>query len=1333
MGGILAGGGSTAYAYATSTTKAYTGDSITISISGDLLVSASSTPKSYAHAEGVTAGGIAVGVSIAWAESSPTVTAWIGASVNVVTGARLSGTPTVSIQNKSDGYDITAYLTGSPSLTFVGADDGLKDTITRSTGSWITDGFTAGQIILIMDAGENNGYYTIDSLTNSILTITVKDKLTDSVIAAASVEEVAVSNITSVLADMADEAKVTFTNGGATVRDTISRDTGSWLTEGFAVNQFIRVTNTTSNDGVYYIYGVTDTLMTVDAYNAVTDTTDLAGAQIQEIEAIPDKITRSTGSWISDGFGAGDEIQISGTKNNDGTYSISSVSALTITLTSYDQFVDETGTGYIITKANDTGGNITVSAVQNIPASGHSAYADAYGSGGSLIDVKAVDADAVKKNSTAGDFNQEVVAYLKNNGVYNATGEISVLATTNSNQYATGTAKHGGIAVGGAVLIDAGSDSETRAYLGDGISMVAGYLTVTAHGFDTNYAYSESGSGGLVDVYNAAEATTKNDSLTTVTLGNANGKEIEVGTLTLDALHSATYNSRTETLSVTVLDIASFYGGAKSTNNVNADVKVDMGSVDIIAYNIYIQAANESDKPWLSSDAYNVDSSSYSLVTAPGGDSVSTVEQSSTITLANGAAINQIGDPFDPGDFNVYAYNDIYGRDKVRLDAGGLIPVAKSRSQILANNVDAIITIGDADIAAVGDINMYTTTSIDLETNANTKSYGFAGAARGDSKVYADVENKVLIRNGARLYTEGGINLLAGRTPGWQTNEYLLNAYTDLYNWTVVPILSEHVKAKAELNQVNYIEIAAGSQLMTVKNVVLGTEKGFPIDVTGRGRGTDLYRETGEAIFGDEVSFDIETGDSISTDSTGVRVDGSIQVGIRNQVIINITGYIQVNADGSETPIITITSNTNSVTYTHGWELLNQNMQEELNYLKQLIVEYAGNTQAVASFQAEITRIRADLRDLGYVPTLYEADPTHDADDVCNNGEECIEIYDVAIPAYYITLGDIWAQSSDIIVEGDYLVGSGDMETSSDASITITNDGPFYLRVNRLTIPDGTGGNLNFKGENIVASSLEAFNTAINGKNKSGYTAGFDSIIAAGSGSEPQITITSSHVAVNGLGPDIDVVGDITNLNGTVTISALHGSLNVKISSTGEAVASIQAKTIKLTAGRDFVQGYSDRIISVGEPASIWSFLQDISESWQLDRSVAHTFGSTVIAAENDETLPANSSSIIAGNNVFISAAYLNINGIIQSGRPDKELTISNSAEMVLKILTCSADSCILINNADFVVRWNNLEDRLEVDPVKVEGGYMELSGQILSTGNGQINVMDGYGQITSQ
>ena len=61
--------------------------------------------------------------------------------------------------------------------------------------------------------------------------------------------------------------------------------------------------------------------------------------------ANPDTIVRASGSWVSDGVVAGDIISITGSLYNDGTYTVATVAALTLTLITTDALTAEVVTG----------------------------------------------------------------------------------------------------------------------------------------------------------------------------------------------------------------------------------------------------------------------------------------------------------------------------------------------------------------------------------------------------------------------------------------------------------------------------------------------------------------------------------------------------------------------------------------------------------------------------------------------------------------------------------------------------------------------------------------------------------------------------------------------------------------------------------------------------------------------------------------------------------------------------------------------------------------------------------------------------------------------------
>lgn len=89
--------------------------------------------------------------------------------------------------------NVTA-LTNRPVIRIAGIDDGVlfdidctentvifadgnPDTITRASGSWTTDGLKDDDILYISGSTSNDGLYTIDTVTDTVITLIISDSL----------------------------------------------------------------------------------------------------------------------------------------------------------------------------------------------------------------------------------------------------------------------------------------------------------------------------------------------------------------------------------------------------------------------------------------------------------------------------------------------------------------------------------------------------------------------------------------------------------------------------------------------------------------------------------------------------------------------------------------------------------------------------------------------------------------------------------------------------------------------------------------------------------------------------------------------------------------------------------------------------------------------------------------------------------------------------------------------------------------------------------------------------------------------------------------------------
>lgn len=80
--------------------------------------------------------------------------------------------------------DDFATLTGEPQISFVdNADqDGGASVIRRDAGSWLTDGFQDGDLILVEGSNRNNGEYRVDEVSNTQLRLAPSEVLFDEIL-----------------------------------------------------------------------------------------------------------------------------------------------------------------------------------------------------------------------------------------------------------------------------------------------------------------------------------------------------------------------------------------------------------------------------------------------------------------------------------------------------------------------------------------------------------------------------------------------------------------------------------------------------------------------------------------------------------------------------------------------------------------------------------------------------------------------------------------------------------------------------------------------------------------------------------------------------------------------------------------------------------------------------------------------------------------------------------------------------------------------------------------------------------------------------------------------
>jgi hypothetical protein len=290
----------------------------------------------------------------------PAIVATDGAILGSAPWRNQNPTP---LESGTDGSVVAEEFTfTSTSADFVSEDVGAGDTLWITTGNQIgrytiSDVVSATVLEIYPDFEFSDGWsQTESSLTYSITTTyKIRDR-TDGALADVDGDTgtltSAAAGFTGVVAP-GDLVIITETGDSKGVYRVISVDSDTVLTLDTSDHPFSSESGIDFDvvyPGMYLQYKNEE--ITLGAYGDLTFT-----------NADPDTIERETGSWITDGVSIGTTINISGSADNDGTYTVAGVTASTLTLVATDQLINEGPVGGVTVTAfdnfkRDIGGNI---------------------------------------------------------------------------------------------------------------------------------------------------------------------------------------------------------------------------------------------------------------------------------------------------------------------------------------------------------------------------------------------------------------------------------------------------------------------------------------------------------------------------------------------------------------------------------------------------------------------------------------------------------------------------------------------------------------------------------------------------------------------------------------------------------------------------------------------------------------------------------------------------------------------------------------------------------------------------------------------------------------
>ncbi|TWT91153.1 dockerin type I domain-containing protein [Stieleria varia] len=941
----------------------------------------------------------------------------------------------------------------------------------------------------------------------------------------------------------------------------------------------------------------------------------------------------------------------------------------------------------------------------------------AQGSAGGLL----IGTDATVTSATN---NIKVYADIAADSVVDVTSFVDVIALNYTEQTAESSSWALGLIAAGVTQATTTSNTEKIARIGDNARITARTLNVKTFGDDQNIAETAAGAAGGISGA-VAIPSTNTTSLSKAEIGD--GATINVsGLMRVNAQHRTRYDAVLTATSGGVIS----GGGGDLDNKIDSTVISYIGAgANITAQAMGGEALNQVVKRAPGENG-SVDATAGGLVAGVGVDNDTELTLRTTVEVGDGATMN-IGRI--AGDRMVLnAVSEITAKDEITLRSGGLAAGGINDNTIRTILDDSRVIFGDnIDIKVKGELAAWARGGGKIDIQANSETFGAATIGEGISTIDIRPTKSVIVRPGAKLEATRDIKLSAGTGTDFNEDEYDIKSRVDTFAGSAIPI--DLMDATATFIQTNLIDVMAGSSVRSAGDILLHTDRFGDNNVLAQAKAVNWVSGITNGINALTGAGGVEqfAGTANSQSSGVVNVAGLVETGIaRNQKLI-INSITQTDPSQPNNPNAFVVNesaqSTGDITYDKRIEVAKTSLDIALEEAQRQLIQYSGNPQLKSFYESEVSRLRAELNKQGFLEVPNGS--TTGAQEV------------VRRTALVLSIDPIIAQAGSISIRAERIDGDGTMNSPSDASVEIINNSQAFLRLEGITIPDQTGG------------------TFLNGQLISDVAAQDPFILV-----DNRADVTSSQITQNGqfrfAWPTINVIGAIDNSSGKVTLKNLpSGAGSITITSRVEAKEQvIQAGnsgsvTINLPGvgsvyelggqayptWTDFDFSYTFNV--VGVPLSFQT--NDGAGPHELPRGTAQinsTFGTSTpvlnTAITSHLAQPAPADFNLAGARIFLSAAFVNLNGVIQSGKKDYALTITDAMaaeiEQIRNEFGASGQRLLESNtNEDFRVRWDFSAERIVVEEVESTGGYVDITGRISNTQNGAIRVLSGYSKIS--
>jgi hypothetical protein len=304
----------------------------------------------------------------------------------------------------------------------------------------------------------------------------------------------------------------------------------------------------------------------------------------------------------------------------------------------------------------------------------------------------------------------------------------------------------------------------------------------------------------------------------------------------------------------------------------------------------------------------------------------------------------------------------------------------------------------------------------------------------------------------------------------------------------------------------------------------------------------------------------------------------------------------------------------------------------------------------------------------------------------------------------------------------------------SDSSISVINSAPVILVGEDMVIDDS-------KVVDIIDGKYTVFSPGAVYFNRQGGSSGANASQPTGSITISQnvrktIPLPTGFPAAQPPA-DIYLLGSVVNEIGTIVINNTTDSVIVSGEVRGSSLSISSAGTFSLNSDSWFHSGGDPRQYLKVDEKRAQAFAAGTDGGGKFKGSMTSV---TASQAEVNSAASKNAGTIFSRGDISISALYLNIDGLIQSGTPTLSMTVDAT-------FNPSFSTSLLDNNGNGIdgISFAAVEGKavglagyvdvsshtINLYDIKSKGGNINLTGQIMSTGAGKVLAFNGQPTLT--